>query len=159
MWALGQARTEFWTSNRARIFKRLWSSGIDSKELIPPAYIAWRFLAPIDSLKNSSSDYSLTLLVLYKELYLHQKISSHVVLYVITHAYMSYSLLMLLSSSNRGFPLSFKGTVSRDGYFFELPIIFISIFCVCADVFEFFQKLFTTLYKYLLFICFFEITF
>jgi hypothetical protein len=28
--------------NRARIFKRLWSPGIDSKERIPPAYVAWR---------------------------------------------------------------------------------------------------------------------
>ncbi len=28
--------------NRARIFKRLWSPGIDAKELIPPAYVAWR---------------------------------------------------------------------------------------------------------------------
>ena len=27
---------------RARIFKRLWSPGIDFKELIPPAYVAWR---------------------------------------------------------------------------------------------------------------------
>jgi hypothetical protein len=27
---------------RARIFKLLWSPGIDSKELIPPAYVAWR---------------------------------------------------------------------------------------------------------------------
>jgi hypothetical protein len=27
---------------RARIFKRLWSPGIDSKEWIPPAYAAWR---------------------------------------------------------------------------------------------------------------------
>ncbi len=27
---------------RARIFKRLWSLGIDSKEWIPPAYVAWR---------------------------------------------------------------------------------------------------------------------
>ncbi len=27
---------------RARIFKRLWSPGIDSQELIPPAYLAWR---------------------------------------------------------------------------------------------------------------------
>ncbi len=42
---------------RARIFKRLWSPGIDSKEWIPPAYVAhdtpiptW-FLAPIDCLK------------------------------------------------------------------------------------------------------------
>ncbi len=26
----------------ARIFKCLWSPGIDSKELIPPAYVAWR---------------------------------------------------------------------------------------------------------------------
>ncbi len=26
----------------ARIFKRLWSPGIDSKEIIPPAYVAWR---------------------------------------------------------------------------------------------------------------------
>ncbi len=46
---------------RARIFKRLWSPGIDSKEWILPAYVAWRagtitlFLlsswAPIDFLK------------------------------------------------------------------------------------------------------------
>ncbi len=27
---------------RARIFKRLWSPGIDSKEWIPPAYVVWR---------------------------------------------------------------------------------------------------------------------
>jgi hypothetical protein len=27
---------------RARIFKRLWSTGIDSKKGIPPAYVAWR---------------------------------------------------------------------------------------------------------------------
>jgi hypothetical protein len=47
--------------NWARIFKRLWSPGIDSKEWIPPAYVAWRagynkpipprFLAPMDCLK------------------------------------------------------------------------------------------------------------
>ncbi len=45
----------------ARIFKRLWSPGIDLKESIPPAYeahgpvydnpISTRFLAPIDCLK------------------------------------------------------------------------------------------------------------
>ena len=29
-------------THRARIFKRLWSPGIDSKEWIPPAYVAWR---------------------------------------------------------------------------------------------------------------------
>ncbi len=28
-------------SSRARIFKRLWSPGVDSKEWIPPAYVAW----------------------------------------------------------------------------------------------------------------------
>ncbi len=28
--------------NWARIFKRLWSPGIDSKEWIPSAYLAWR---------------------------------------------------------------------------------------------------------------------
>ncbi len=27
---------------KARIFKRLWSPGIDSKEWILPAYVAWR---------------------------------------------------------------------------------------------------------------------
>ncbi len=27
---------------KARIFKPLWSPGIDSKELIPPVYVAWR---------------------------------------------------------------------------------------------------------------------
>jgi hypothetical protein len=50
---------------RARIFKRLWSTGIDSKERIPPAYVAWRagtitlFLlgpSPQRLIKNSSSD-------------------------------------------------------------------------------------------------------
>ncbi len=50
----------FVSSNWARIFKRLWSPGIDSEEWIPPAYVAWRaydkpiptqFLAPIDCLK------------------------------------------------------------------------------------------------------------
>ncbi len=28
--------------SRARIFKRLWNPGIDSKASIPPAYVAWR---------------------------------------------------------------------------------------------------------------------
>ncbi len=28
--------------NWARVFKRLWSPGIDFKEGIPPAYVAWR---------------------------------------------------------------------------------------------------------------------
>ncbi len=27
---------------RARIFKRVWGPRIDSKEWIPPAYVAWR---------------------------------------------------------------------------------------------------------------------
>jgi hypothetical protein len=46
---------------RARTFKFLWTPGIDSKELIPPAYVAYtgrydnliptRFLASIDCLK------------------------------------------------------------------------------------------------------------
>ncbi len=27
---------------RARTFKCLWGPGIDSKECIPPAYVAWR---------------------------------------------------------------------------------------------------------------------
>jgi hypothetical protein len=27
---------------QSRIFKRSWSPGIDSKEWIPPAYVAWR---------------------------------------------------------------------------------------------------------------------
>ncbi len=39
-----------------------------------------------------------------------------------------------------------KGTVSRDGYFFEGLIILISPFCVCA--FKVFQKLFSNLYNY-----------
>ncbi len=34
---LGSIRT-----TRASIFKRLWSPEIDSKERIPPAYVAWR---------------------------------------------------------------------------------------------------------------------
>ncbi len=72
LWGLGTARLHrpaelipwhrFLGSFRARIFKRLWSSGIDSKEWIPPSYVVWRagtiilfllvsFLAPIDSSK------------------------------------------------------------------------------------------------------------
>jgi hypothetical protein len=44
--------------NRAPIFKLLWSPGIDSKEWISPAYVAWwtgtitLCLAPKDCLKN-----------------------------------------------------------------------------------------------------------
>ncbi len=30
------------SESSARIFKRLWSPGIDSKASIPPAYVAWR---------------------------------------------------------------------------------------------------------------------
>jgi hypothetical protein len=52
-----------------------------------------------------------------------------------------------------------KGTVSRDGYFFEGVKILISTFCVCADGFQDLSKLFTTLYNYQLFICLFEITY
>jgi hypothetical protein len=58
---LESRRCIIWTVSRACIFKRLWGPGIDSKEWIPPAYVAWRagydnpipprFLAPIDSLK------------------------------------------------------------------------------------------------------------
>ncbi len=59
-----------WSSHRydlhwARIFKRIWSPGIDPKEWIPPAYVAWRagtitlFLlgsySPHRLFKNSSS--------------------------------------------------------------------------------------------------------
>ncbi len=50
---------------RDRIFKRLRSPGIDSKELIPPAYVAWRagtitlfllgFPSPHRLFKNSTS--------------------------------------------------------------------------------------------------------
>jgi hypothetical protein len=53
--ALGIAR-------RARIFKRLWSPGIDSKEWIPSAYVAWRagtitlYSSPIDCLKIPALD-------------------------------------------------------------------------------------------------------
>jgi len=69
----------------------------------------------------TQADFSLTLLVLYKEvkeLYLQHRNIFHALLYFVAHAYMSYSLLVLLISSNIGFPLSFKGTVSRNGYFF-----------------------------------------
>jgi hypothetical protein len=38
-WEVEQAGN---TETRARIFKRLWSPGINSKEWIPPAYVAWR---------------------------------------------------------------------------------------------------------------------
>ncbi len=45
------SRNGFWTADSeylfyrnvwARIFKCLWGPGIDSKEWIPPAYVAWR---------------------------------------------------------------------------------------------------------------------
>jgi hypothetical protein len=45
---------------RARIFKRLWSPGIESKEWIPPAYEAWRvpslhrLLAQNSKIQNTS---------------------------------------------------------------------------------------------------------
>jgi hypothetical protein len=52
-----------------------------------------------------------------------------------------------------------KGAVSRHWYFFEGLNILISTFCVCPDDFKIFQKLFTTLSNYKLFICFFEITY
>ncbi len=44
----------------ARIFKRLWGPGIDSKELIPPAYVAGRYDKPIpprflNGVKNGGS--------------------------------------------------------------------------------------------------------
>jgi hypothetical protein len=38
----GRCRESQLEDYRARIFKRLWSPGINSKELIPPAYVAWR---------------------------------------------------------------------------------------------------------------------
>jgi hypothetical protein len=55
-----------WSGYRARIFKCLWGPGIDSKEWIPPAYVAWRagtitlfllgsYKAPHRLFKNSSS--------------------------------------------------------------------------------------------------------
>ncbi len=37
-WQLNQRRDAY----RARIFKRLWSPGIDSNKWIPQAYVAWR---------------------------------------------------------------------------------------------------------------------
>ncbi len=36
-------KSKYW----ARIFKHLWSPGIDSKEWIPPTYVAWRAWAGI----------------------------------------------------------------------------------------------------------------
>ncbi len=49
-------------SDRTGIFKRLWSPGIDSKEWIPAAYVAWRAYSssvpsPHRLFKNSSSGY------------------------------------------------------------------------------------------------------
>jgi hypothetical protein len=42
----------------------------------------------------------------------------------------------------------FKGTLSRDGYFFEGLNIVFSTFCVCPDSFKVFQQLFNTIYNY-----------
>jgi hypothetical protein len=40
---LGMPRNEpFLGITRDRMFKRLWSPGIDFKEIILPAYVAWR---------------------------------------------------------------------------------------------------------------------
>ncbi len=58
----------------ARIFKRLWSPGIDSKEWTPPAYVAWRagtitlFLAPIGCLKIPALLKDLTIMEITKYL-------------------------------------------------------------------------------------------
>ncbi len=53
-----------------------------------------------------------------------------------------------------------KESVSRDGYFFLRCKHFNLYFVVCADGFQgLLQKLFTILYKYKLFICFFGITY
>ncbi len=38
---LCEYKQSFLTQTRARIFKRLWSPEIDSKEWIPQAYVAW----------------------------------------------------------------------------------------------------------------------
>ncbi len=53
--------------SRAHIFKCLWGPRVDSKEWIPPAYVAWRaqydnpipprFLVPIDLLKIPANMY------------------------------------------------------------------------------------------------------
>ncbi len=41
-WTLHTVATFRHNLYRARIFKRLWSPGIDFKEFIPSAYVAWR---------------------------------------------------------------------------------------------------------------------
>ncbi len=43
LWGLGTiSNRDILPACRAHIIKRLWSPGIDSKKLIPPAYVAWR---------------------------------------------------------------------------------------------------------------------
>jgi hypothetical protein len=37
-----QDRPQVFLGARGGIFKHLWCLGIDSKESIPPAYVAWR---------------------------------------------------------------------------------------------------------------------
>jgi hypothetical protein len=91
----------------------------------------------------TQADFSLTLLVLYKEvkeLYLQHRNIFHALLYFVAHAYMSYSLLVLLISSNIGFPLSFKGTVSRNGYFFGRLNILSVLSVYALMVFKVFYK-------------------
>jgi hypothetical protein len=92
---------------RARIFKRLWSPGIDSKEWIPPACslasrynnpIPPRFLAPIDSLKISALHVRQYAVVLSTK---RQKRPFHKVI----------TRLKLLCSNN--YCIIFKGLVAR----------------------------------------------
>ncbi len=59
---------------------------------------------------------------------------------------------------HRDFRVVFKETVSRDSYFFEVPNISPSTFCVCADGFQFLSNVFHHLYNYKLFFFFFKMT-
>ncbi len=67
-------KKEVGSESRARTFKCLWGPGIDSKEWIPPAYVAWRagtitlFLAPIGCLKIPALLKDLTIMEITKYL-------------------------------------------------------------------------------------------
>ncbi len=54
----------------------------------------------------------------------------------------AYQLLYFEAFITEACPFPFKGTLSRDGYFFEGLNILISTFCECADDFQGLSKAF-----------------
>jgi hypothetical protein len=82
----------------ARIFKGLWSPGIDSKESIPPAYVAWR-----------AGTITLFLLGAYSPHRFFKNSSSEHRLYAVIDSVESLSIHMTKRSKNLAFPMRLLG--------------------------------------------------